>query len=100
MALPSTSTGELASARGSGGRIDTIVALDVFEEFEIRGLCGPGGVLAAHPDECAREVRRAGRRGFVGQDAGIENVRHPLPFEAVEAEREAQAFVVDLDPQV
>ena len=84
MALPFTRTVELPRARGSGGRIDTVVSLHVFKKIEIRGLCGPGGVLAAHPDECAGEVRRAGRRGFVGKDAGVENVRHPLPFEAVD----------------
>src|SRR3954469_17258258 len=74
---------ELSEARGSGGRIDTVVPLHVFEKVEIRGPCRPSGVLAAHSDERAGEVRRAGRRGFVGKDAGVENVRHPLPVDAV-----------------
>ena len=49
--------------------------LPIVEPVEIGRLARTGKVLARHADERPREVGQARSRGFIRQDAGVEDLR-------------------------
>src|SRR5437868_4499803 len=60
-----------------------------------------GEILAGHANKCPGEIGSAGSGGFVGEDAGVEELWKPLPmFRALDAICETQSLEVDLGAQL
>src|SRR6185295_9459855 len=81
-------------------RREPIVALAILEPVEVRRQRRPRHVLARHADERAGEVGRAGRRGFIREDAGVEELGQPGPLGRARAIREAQTLEIHVDAQL
>src|SRR5688572_2450451 len=100
--LPATLSSVCGPRRtaGLGGDISNVVPLPVLEPIEVcRQRCA-GKVLTCHTHERAGEVGQAWCRGFVGENAGIEQLRQPLPRGSADAVGEVQSFVVHVDAQL
>ena len=64
---------------GSGNRRTGGSRAPILENSRSRRAWPSRQVLTGHPDEGAGEVREAGRRRLVGQDARVELLRQPVP---------------------
>src|ERR1051325_6148146 len=81
------------------GHIADVLPLAVREPIELRWRGRAREILTRHADECPGEIRQPRRARLIGEDAGVELLRKPLPPSLLHAIREAQPLVVHFNAE-